>query len=246
MSTIPEAVTDALARIGGRKFEVADVTPELQTAAEAWLGSYTGDFSYLVDVARHLARKGTISTPQAKGVLNCIRAEASRTSTPSTKKSPADLVGPGLYLLPHPGGSIEHGTVYKVKASKATGRCYALRLDGGHWSYDRGGIFKLDSSLAVTVEQARAFGATTGFCIACGKQLDNDESVDRGFGPVCGQRYGWIDKAYSRKASQKATPVPTRAEVVAALAITPDPEPTPAPAPAPASGPAKGRRRAGR
>lgn len=55
-----------------RKVEIVDVTHARRRCAELWLRSYSGDFKYLVDMK---AKRGVRSVGQAKGVLNCWRAE---------------------------------------------------------------------------------------------------------------------------------------------------------------------------
>lgn len=64
----------------GRKFEVADVQrqPRLYQAAIEYARSYTGDFSYMVEMKTAALRFNSLTVGQAKGVLNCARAEALR------------------------------------------------------------------------------------------------------------------------------------------------------------------------
>lgn len=38
---------------------------------------------------------------------------------------------------------------------------------------------------------AVAFGMQTGICACCGAELTNQESIERGIGPICADRYGW-------------------------------------------------------
>lgn len=59
----------------GRKVEIVDVTHRLQRAAMLWLRRYSGDFGFLVDVK---SKGGVRSAGQAKGVLNCWRAQIGR------------------------------------------------------------------------------------------------------------------------------------------------------------------------
>jgi hypothetical protein len=36
-----------------------------------------------------------------------------------------------------------------------------------------------------------AYGKRTGACSCCGRELTNGESIDRGIGPICAEKYGW-------------------------------------------------------
>jgi hypothetical protein len=38
---------------------------------------------------------------------------------------------------------------------------------------------------------AVAYGRRFGQCACCGKELTNHESIERGIGPVCAEKYGW-------------------------------------------------------
>ena len=51
---------------------------------------------------------------------------------------------------------------------------------GSRWDY-----LILKPEWAVPIEKAAEFGKAFGFCMRCGKYLENDESVARGIGPKC-------------------------------------------------------------
>ena len=71
----------------GRKVEVMDITHENARAARDWLRVYDGDFSFLTD----LKEKGRqLTDPQAKGVLNCWRADLLRPA-PKATEAPAAM-----------------------------------------------------------------------------------------------------------------------------------------------------------
>lgn len=40
-------------------------------------------------------------------------------------------------------------------------------------------------------QAATAYGKRTGTCGCCGRPLTNGESIDRGIGPICAEKYGW-------------------------------------------------------
>lgn len=81
-TTSQRAAMNAAYQIGvrqNRKFEASDVTssPVLTQAAVAFAQTYQGDFEYMVEM-RAAASLGFLTANQAKGVLNCLMAEARR------------------------------------------------------------------------------------------------------------------------------------------------------------------------
>lgn len=53
----------------------------------------------------------------------------------------------------------------------------------------RGGIFKIDDSWKMTLEEAKAFGALYGTCCVCGRTLTDEKSIAAGIGPKCAQNF---------------------------------------------------------
>jgi len=49
--------------------------PNLITPVKQYLGSYGGDFGFLVQARQYLAVQGTLPTSIIRGVLNCMRAD---------------------------------------------------------------------------------------------------------------------------------------------------------------------------
>lgn len=81
------------------------------------------------------------------------------------------------------------GEIYRVQASRETGRLYAKHLDLiNGFEYEAGAIFKITASDRMTLEQAKLFGVETGFCCVCGILLTDPKSVQAGIGPVCAKR----------------------------------------------------------
>lgn len=89
------------------------------------------------------------------------------------------------------------GQFFKVKHNRNGDRMYAERLvvhdeavKGGHvkisFRYAAGAIMKLTADMKMTYEEAKAFGALYGSCIACGRLLTNELSIAMGIGPICG------------------------------------------------------------
>lgn len=69
-------------------------------------------------------------------------------------------------------------------------RLYAKVWDGESFEYDPSAIRDvIQYGHQATLEEASAFGVAFGTCAICGRLLTNPESVERGIGPVCAERF---------------------------------------------------------
>jgi hypothetical protein len=50
---------------------------------------------------------------------------------------------------------------------------------------------KVVSLINDPVGAAEAYGHLTGHCCICNRELTNPESVARGIGPICADKFGW-------------------------------------------------------
>jgi len=86
------------------------------------------------------------------------------------------------------------GVMFRVKRSRQSGNLYAMRFvpeaqaKSDRFVFERGGIFRLDATMRMTVEQAQLVGVQFGICCVCGAELTATESVANGIGPVCARR----------------------------------------------------------
>lgn len=193
----------------GRKFEKADMTGSLRRFAKEWLDSYEGDFSFLLSVKA--STKHMLSDGQAKGVLNCYRADvmrnqrqAKQAATPSRSEpteTSLDLseLPAGRYAIP--GGDSR----LKVKIDKPTkgnwagfvfvrdaaeygsGQRYGIQRPGSDY---RGDIeAQLRTILADPQAAMAEYGHLTSTCGVCGRTLEDADSIARGIGPVCARKF---------------------------------------------------------
>lgn len=96
------------------------------------------------------------------------------------------------------------GEIFKVQISKTSGNPYAKKLQpingqrmvdateervNFEFVYAPGAVYSLTAEMAMTMEQAKAFGLRFGVCCVCGAFLKDAKSVAQGIGPVCGKRY---------------------------------------------------------
>ena len=84
--------------------------------------------------------------------------------------------------------------VFKVVTNQKSGRNYAKKMIGVHnnkpvWEFAKGAVTKLRPETKLSEKRAAEFGALYGTCLICSRQLDNEESIARGIGPVCATNY---------------------------------------------------------
>lgn len=86
------------------------------------------------------------------------------------------------------------GVMFRVKRSRDGGNLYAMRfvpeaaVKSERFVYERGGVFRLNADMRMTVAQAQLVGVQFGICCVCGAELTATESVANGIGPVCARR----------------------------------------------------------
>lgn len=106
------------------------------------------------------------------------------------------------------------GTIFKVqRAIHGSGNLYAKRLTANErcycsdlqgvlcgvcrdpksvtWTFEyAAGVMKfLSTETAMTLEEAKEFGAVYGTCCACGRTLTDEGSIEAGIGPVCAKKF---------------------------------------------------------
>lgn len=97
----------------------------------------------------------------------------------------ADGVEVGLYKV--------DGVAYKVKrAVYGSGFLYACPWDEeaqGFGEKEAGAIRKIRASHRMTAEEAGPYGLAMSACAHCGRDLTDEESIARGLGPICADKY---------------------------------------------------------
>lgn len=120
-----------------------------------------------------------MSSKEASTLLD-ILFEASKAQRAAKRNNGVDE---GFYRL--------NGQFVKVVWNQANTRKYALVYDGAHWNYEsaQGVYAKLTPEHALSVEDAKEFGALYGKCVYCHRRLTDDRSIEVGYGSDCaGQR----------------------------------------------------------
>lgn len=204
----PAAILELVEGLG-RKLEVNDMDDDLYSYAVEWLAAKSTpiSFEFLADLRQQMDDGKTLSMAQAKGVLNCVVADArrgarahapapgvvpgpgGRTAGPPEGPQRAALT-PGIYALVNRNGAPE---IFKVQAAiHGSKHLYAKRLiaqEGGgakgRFEFEKGAISKLTPEDRLSLEDAKKYGAIYGVCIVCGALLTDEDSIEAGIGPVC-------------------------------------------------------------
>src|ERR1700733_7216991 len=85
--------------------------------------------------------------------------------------------------------------VIKIQHNRAHTHFYAKRLvveDGhGTWVHEPGLIKNMRGAKKMTQEAAAQFGKLYGVCFRCAAELTDENSISRGYGPICAGKMGW-------------------------------------------------------
>lgn len=117
-------------------------------------------------------------------VVQVVEATENTQENPKASSVPSKPISKvGMYR--------REGVVYRVNENANTGRLNVWQLNPktGSFSYAKGVIYKLREEDRLTVEEAAEFGHTNGFCMCCGRELSNAESMELGIGPICMRKY---------------------------------------------------------
>lgn len=215
-----------LAKDIGRKFEAVDMDAELIAAAELYVIQYEEDerlnrrpvFSFLSDMVMALARYKGLTEGQAKGVLNCLRADMLR--EPQTAAAPVAMAEDGKHQVRNGtytvilNGDDDYVTL-KIRDAKFAkdmpkGTQMACYLSGADNAGDFTGFafvqgrtgkvwkrFQQDGRLAQALkvlldggdaDAGERYAMASGTCYCCGRKLTVPASLHRGLGPICAER----------------------------------------------------------
>lgn len=137
-------------------------------------------------VARQEAAQARIDNAQA---VDTLKLEAAFAKASSALKAPKLRVA-GLVISPAKANSKNAGALYVKSADR-----YLGKIMGGKFITSRDCTPEDEKNLLAVandpVGAAIAYGRTTGSCACCGRLLTDPESVERGIGPICAERFGW-------------------------------------------------------
>lgn len=134
------------------------------------------DLSFATSLIAQYEQKGRLSEKQIPYVAKLLKA----------------LDGEAVAPCPLGIHRAEDGTIVNVYTTK-NGRVGGKVLVNGTFQWCTGAVrqYGLSQDTLMTQEDARAFGRTNGFCVACLKALTDDRSLASGYGQVCASKHGW-------------------------------------------------------
>jgi hypothetical protein len=134
----------------------------------------------LTHAANAIAAAGPLTKAEASAAISDAKAVLDAAPAPAAKRT---AVPEGFYLA--------GGDVARVVPTKDGQRTYAKRLDPrtGRWEYVGGLVSRLTEDDALTVGEAAERGRHWGRCMFCGLELSDADSVARGIGPICWDKY---------------------------------------------------------
>ena len=162
------------------------LTPISVSDLAVWLGQQTWS-QFAVSLAQQFARNGRLSDKQEASARSMYEKAQARQAQRQAQAPANPVTEIGMYLN-------AEGVAYRVKQSKSSGRLYASRFvpeaqaRADRFVYEGGAVYRLDASMRMTLEQAKALGAQYSQCCVCGRDLSAEESVEAGIGPVCAGR----------------------------------------------------------
>lgn len=216
-----KVVEVSAAELAAKAQRKADKDSELAARVQAWIAanpeaaawlevaSAKGD-GFAISLSAGLARYGQLTANQLAAVERNIArvkvrapaaAAAPAASMPAVEEafSRARAKGvkhpkmrlAGFTLSPASESSANAGAIY-VKSSEGT---YLGKVLGGVFAKSRECSPELQAKVLEVAKDPKAaaiaYGKEFGVCSICGRELSDQESIDRGVGPTCAERMGW-------------------------------------------------------
>jgi len=168
------------------KFTDSQVTDELHEAGLAYLATYTGGFSYLVDLKTR--NPANLSIGQVRGILNCIRAEVLRAKDAGNQITANN----GRYAIVM-ADKLRFFRINTPTEGRWMDFTFVTEIFGGGNKVsirDRQLREAVLAGIANDPDALARFGQELGICGNCGRDLTDEESRALGIGPVCRQNLG--------------------------------------------------------
>lgn len=129
-------------------------------------------------------REKFVSKREASDLITALKELPKNEVTAEPSEEPPEGIH---YFHPYEDESIE---IFKVQvAHQGSGRLYAKKLNKETGKFEYHGrkfpFHCLSEISLLTVEKAKEFGDLYGMCAKCGATLTNEESIERGIGPIC-------------------------------------------------------------
>jgi len=199
----------------GRKTRGVDAWRAEHPAEAAWLDAAAArGFNLAIDIKNALVKYGGDINEQKMALIRRFMAQdaeraaqrqAAEASAPAVSVQPiADAFGRAQASgLKWPKVTIAEYTFKPASASSknagslyvTTGGTYLGRITDGKLVASKDcGQDRLARIVAICADPKAAaieHGKVTGCCAICSRELTNDESIERGIGPICARKFGW-------------------------------------------------------
>lgn len=149
------------------------------------------DVTRVVENCRAAAVAGTLTRGQASELITVLKTQPKREDAGRDNGA----LTPGVYR----GTNGELYRVYPARADR-TRLLAKVIVVGESWegddaphrvSFEYAGAANrfVRPEGRLTLEEAKAFGAQTGWCIVCGAELTDPDSIAAGIGPICATKF---------------------------------------------------------
>jgi hypothetical protein len=143
----------------------------------------------LAAVMRNVERAGQPAAAPPAASMPAVE-EAFAKAMGAGIKRPKMRLG-GFTVSPAPATGQNAGAIY-VKSDAGV---YLGKIIGGAFRRSRDCSNELESQVLEVAKDPKAaaiaYGKKYGVCSVCGRELSDPESVERGIGPICAERFGW-------------------------------------------------------
>ena len=195
---------------------IATPAPENMDPAEAnallaYVQSYTGAFSFMLDLQRKYNANKVLSPAQWAAVAKCYKRDA---QYKAPKVVTPNVIAPAKYFAfanPVPVVLTRRGAMALKKKYNLTFGPFTVEIVGAYDSVSRRGyrnyVMRVNASGAVNV------------CRVCGKSLVDHKSVVSGIGPVCAKNLGAIYHTYKTDIQKFMTDFATQCAAIGNMEI---------------------------
>jgi len=145
--------------------------------------------------AKQVEREAQWAQEAAQRAASAVAIDIGRIATALSTAARNGLKWPKLRLAgfqfsPAGANSRNPGAIY-VK----DGEAYLGKISEGRFQRSRDCDADREQAILAAAADpeaaATAYGHQTGVCACCGRELTNAESVERGIGPICAEKWGW-------------------------------------------------------
>lgn len=190
---------------------------EANPAEAKWIAAKRESFGFAQAMNEALWKYGAFSEKQEEAIKRLCAADAERQAQWAAEKVQAQAAAPEISVAaiekafeaakgsgikkprlrlasfvfsPAPASGINSGAIY-VKSGEA----YLGKIAQGKFlkvrSCEEVVASEVIEAAANPEAAAVAYGKRFGQCGCCGRELSNPESIERGIGPICAEKFGW-------------------------------------------------------